>query len=249
MVTSKRAPKSKPAPKADASQLRPGHTELFLPAELEDFFEGDQPQPGDVLLLDGDGITSKLSRLVQGKSAYSHVGLVIGSDLYIDAVGEEGVRVRRLTDLHDPKHQYALQRCKVARNQRVIATQVAVWPSAIAYYERPYRLWSVFMKPGGAEVEDDPVICSKLVAQILEDIGFKLSLPVQRTMPKHLAEACNGGDWKQFALLKYDLFDQPRQVVAERPKATEAWLKVLEPLHEANKAFRKLLKQFRRTPP
>ncbi len=39
MVTSKRPSKSKPAPKADASQVRPGHTELFLPEELEDFFD------------------------------------------------------------------------------------------------------------------------------------------------------------------------------------------------------------------
>jgi hypothetical protein len=212
--------------------------DLFLPAELDRFFEGNQPQAGDVLLLDGDGLTSKLSHLAQGGSEFSHVGLVIGSDLYIDAVGKEGVRVRRITDIADPKQNYALNRCKVARNRQVIATQAPVWTPAIEYYERPYKLWSVFMKPGGADIEGDPVICSKLVATIMKDIGFEMPQPVQRTIPKDLAEMCGGGDWKQFPLRDYDIFANPGSIPNERKHITQFWLQELEPLHRINRAFR-----------
>jgi hypothetical protein len=235
-----------PTKTVSSARLKPGRADIFLPDELDTMFDGAAPQAGDVLLLDGDGPTSVLSRTAQGGSDYSHVGLVIGSDLYIDAVGREGVRIRRIADMRDPKHRYVLKRCKVARNRPVIATQANVWTPAMAYYERPYRLWSVLMKPGGAEVEDDPVICSKLVATIMVDMGFELPRPVQRTMPKHLAAECSGREWRQFPLLAYDLFAAPKRVASERKRYTEFWLEQVQPQHGFNKAYKALKKLLRK---
>ena len=224
-------------PRKDAVTNEVGPSGFLLKEELEELFAGNQPQPGDVLLLNGDAKTSIASRFI-GDGAYSHVGIVVGSDLYIDAVGE-GVRVRRIADI--PTSGYIVDKCHVARNKDLIMSEKNVWDPALEYYDKPYKLWSIFMSSRGAEVETEPVICSKLVAMILKDVGLGLPRVVQRTFPKHVDEFCQNGAWRRFPLLDYDLFSTPNSVTPARAQYTDSWLEMVKPLHNNNRIYRRLM--------
>ena len=219
---------------------------LYLPGELEWLYESYQPQPGDVLLLDSNTLTGAASRVSQPFGKYSHVGMVIGSDLYIDAISKEGVRVRRLAEITEPEHHYSIEKCIVARNRDVVFDLPDVFGTAMEYFERPYKLYSVFMRPGGALEERDPVICSKLVAMILKDIGKGLARPVQKTLPKHFDAISKGSNWRRFSLKSYDLLKTPGCVTAWRQGFTDSWFSLVEPLHGINKSFKALKRRAKR---
>lgn len=79
--------------------MKESYAWLFLPDELDALAGLRQPVPGDVLLLDSRSWSGATSRIARGFGRYSHIGTVIGADLYIDAVSTPGVSVRKVADL------------------------------------------------------------------------------------------------------------------------------------------------------
>lgn len=216
---------------------------LFLPEELDELFEGDMPCPGDILLLDGDGLHSIVSRTAQGGSPFSHVGMVVGADLYIDAVLKDGVRVRRIADIALPESGYVPGRCRVARYEDVVKLVKPVWPAALEYYRNPYKLRAVFQHGGKTDDEQEPMICSKLVSEILEDLEIRVGLkdnPLRQPFPKDINTLCVGSKWRRFPLLDYDLFHDPNAVSPSRADFTADSLAQLEALHSLNLGWRAL---------
>lgn len=222
------------------------YSRLFLPEELENLYLSPQPVAGDVLLLNSESITGTASRLVQGLGNYSHVGIVIGADLYIDAVLKQGVQVRRVADLVDHKHHYSIHDCMVLRNHDLVLRAPGIWSKALDYLERPYRLHGVFTKPDGTFDDRDPVICSKLVAMILDDIGLSIKEPLHSLFPKHFYSNCKGKSWRRFSLSEYDLLSNPSEVSSERVTHTEYWLNLLKPLQSIGRSFRELMRSTRK---
>ena len=216
----------------------------FLENELDELWKSDQPVDGDILFFDGSGATSSASKLAQrfarprAKVKYSHVGIIVEPGLYMDAVSREGVRVRKISDLKTGNSGYVVNRCEVARNKGIILNEKPVWVTAFEYYKLPYKLRSI-LKNGTAD-EDEAVICSKFVAMVLRDIGFKVGSAVQRTFPCDLDVYCGGNDWRRFPLCQYDLFSNPASVPTQREQYTQQWLDRIEPLHNINVSQRKI---------
>jgi hypothetical protein len=204
-------------------------------------YQSAQPLEGDILLLNSKSWTGTASRVAQW-GRYSHVGIVVGADLYIDAISKQGVRVRRVADLLDPKNRYSIDACEVLRSHSLVLRAPGIWSKALEYLERPYRLRGVFTKPDGAYDDRDPVICSKLVAFILGDADVKIMEPVHSILPKDFDLKCTGKDWRRFALSEYDLLSDPGAIASDRRKQTEYWLDLLQPLQSINKSFRALMR-------
>ena len=149
----------------------------------------------------------------------------IAGDLFIDAVSGEGVRVRRIAEIRDSSSGYALDRCVVARNLDVFKSGKAdgmIGP--LTYLGRPYALPSILLPDRSAEDENDPVICSKLVAIIMRAQGFDLGREPRRTLPKHIDKFCNGGSWRRFPLSKYDLVQNSEIIDEQRAAYTASQL-------------------------
>lgn len=216
---------------------------LFDPGELEELYASDQPQPGDVLLLNSPGFKGIASRIFQGFGNFSHVGIVVGSDLYIDAVSREGVRIRPIEDISKPESGYALDECIVARNRDVVMNVDNVWTTALEYLERPYKLRSVFMKRNNEIEEEDAVICSKLVAMILHDLGRGLGFQVQQTLPSHFDKISKLSEWRRFPIMQYDLLRDSTVITDERKMYMDYWLKLVPSLHSINTKFRALQRE------
>ena len=220
-----------------------GPSGFLLASELEELVESSQPQPGDILLLNGSSKRSKLNRIAQGGSRFSHVGMVVGSDLYIDAMPHRGVRISPIADLH--KSKFNLKQSYVARNSNLIKSEKDVWNPALEYYERPYKLHSIFTGRYGYETQSGPVICSGLVASILTDLGLA-NVPVHKQLPKNIDELCQGNGWKRFPLCSYDVIASPETLDRSRRGYTLFWLEAIEPLHKSNKSFRRALQSLSR---
>ncbi|MGH8573243.1 MAG: hypothetical protein ACREX8_11810, partial [Gammaproteobacteria bacterium] len=155
-MSSKPVTPGRPSPSESDS-----HAWLFLPEELEELYSSPQPLEGDILLLNSKSMTGTASWFAQW-GRFSHVGIVIGADLYIDAVSKQGIQVRRVADLVDPKNHYMIDDCLVLRSHTLVLRAPGIWSKALDYLERPYRLRGVFTKPDGTFDDRDPVVCSKL---------------------------------------------------------------------------------------
>lgn len=210
----------------------------YIDGEQKEIFSSNKPLAGDILLLEGIGLRSKASRAF-GRGKFSHVGMGIGADLYIDAVSGDGVRVRRIADINTPSSGYALDRCVVARNWEVFESGKAhgmIGP--LTYYDRAYALFSIWMPDRSTKSENDPVICSKLVALLMRDQDLDLGREPRRTFPKHIDEFCNGDKWERFLLRQYDLIDDPNSISDLRAKFTEQSLETAKNIASLNKIIR-----------
>lgn len=221
---------------------------LFLPEELEELYMSPQPVEGDILLLNSKSITGIASRVAQKLGKYSHVGIVIGADLYIDAVSKQGVQIRRVADLVDPKQHYSIGDCIVLRSHSLVRHAPEIWSKSTDYLDRPYRLHGVFTKPNGAFDDRDPVICSKLVAMILGDVNVRIKEPLHSILPKDFDLKCKGANWRRFSLAEYDILSNPQRVSTERKNNTKYWLDMLEPLQKIGRSFRTLMRSAHKKP-
>ena len=221
---------------------------LFLPEELEELYWSPRPVEGDILLLNSKSITGTLSRLAGKFGRFSHIGIVIGADLYMDAVSRQGVQVRRVADLVDLKQHYSIDDCLVLRSHSLVLRAPGIWSKATDYLDRPYRLHGVFTKPNGAFDDRDPVICSKLVAMILGDVDVSLKEPLHSILPKDFDSKCRGANWRRFPLSEYDILSNPQEVSTERKNDTKYWLNMLEPLQRIGRSFRALRRLAQKKP-
>src|SRR5580704_11849332 len=124
-----------------------------------------------------------------GKNTHTSMlaSMVVGADLYIDAVLKDGVRVRRIADIALSGSGYAPKRCEVARYEDIVKLVKPVWPTALEYYRNPYKLRVVFRHGVRTDDTQEPMICSKLVSEIIVDLEIKTGLkglPLLQPFPK-----------------------------------------------------------------
>ena len=215
---------------------------LFLPDELDALAASRQPVPGDVLLLDSRTISGVAARIVQGFSRHSHIGIVIGADLYIDAVSTPGVSVRKVADLPDRSLKYRLDRCLVLRNSTVVARAPSIWTSALEHLDRPYKLRAVLTDQKGRLDDRDPLICSKLVAEILAELGVALPIKSRQALPRNLDRLLTGPDWTRFAVTEYDVIKSPATVAKARLDQTQESLQLVPRAASFNRAYKKIMR-------
>jgi hypothetical protein len=108
------------------------------------------------------------------------------------------------------------------------------------HYAKPYSLRSIFK----SNINDDSVICSKLIAMILGELGIVLGCAAHQTFPKRISGVCSGSEWRRFPLLEYDLFVDPKSLTSLRKQFTEQTLKLVEPLHHVNIIYKRALRCF-----
>jgi hypothetical protein len=215
---------------------------LFLPDELDALAESRQPVPGDVLLLDSRSVSGAAARIVQGFSRHSHIGIVIGADLYIDAVSSPGVSVRKVADLPDRSLKYRLDRCVVLRNSEVVARAPAIWTSALEHLDRPYKLHGVLTEQKGMLDDRDPLICSKLVATILSEIDVELPISPRKALPRNLDRMLSGPHWTRFAVGDYDVIKSPASVSSARLNQTQESLRLVPHAAGFNRSYRSIMR-------
>ena len=204
-------------------------------------YSSRQPQEGDILLLNSKSLTGIASRAA-GASRYSHVGLVIGADLFIDAVSRKGVSVRRVSSLAS---DYAVDECEVVRSHDLVIRAPGVWSAGLDYLDRPYKLRGVFTKPDGTLDDRDPVVCSKLVAMILQDVDTTIRTPIHSMLPRDFDSGCKGTEWSRFPLSDYDVLANPAGLTKERLDHTRYWLNLVKPLHSINASFKAVMRRSR----
>jgi hypothetical protein len=180
-----------------------------------------------------------------GKNTHTSMlaSMVVGADLYIDAVLKDGVRVRRIADIALSGSGYAPKRCEVARYEDIVKLVKPVWPTALEYYRNPYKLRVVFRHGVRTDDTQEPMICSKLVSEIIVDLEIKTGLkglPLLQPFPKDISKVCSRNKWRRFALLEYDLFSASKGLSFRRAKYTEDTLEQLETLHSLNLGWRAL---------
>lgn len=222
-----------------AHRIKPATStsDLFPPEELDELFHVRCPFPGDILLLNSDRLTGRLSRLFQGGGHFSHVGIVVAHDIYIDAVRKVGVRFRPVQDLLSDDQAYVLEKCVVARSRRLFRKGSQLLSSSVPYMGRRYRLSSLFSR-GFRNHAQKPMICSSLVVHVVNEISRLLRKPPHRALPSHVDRLSRGRGWSRFPLAQYDFIQEPTRLTGIRLKQQELWLSSIPAMHSIDSIWR-----------
>lgn len=166
---------------------------------------------GDVLLLSSRGLESLAIKTYQAVKRrlignYTHVAVVVGPDMIVDAMPKNGVSFTRWRDIEGG---YDLERCRVARNTKLasnVETHQRLHQRAVYYFKQRYTLETLFSPPE-SYADQAGLACSQFVALLLQDLGIKASTrPVLDTLPVDIDQATQiPPDWRQFSLTDYGL--------------------------------------------
>ncbi len=211
--------------------------------ELSELFELRQPLPGDILLLNSDKLTGRLSRVFQGNGRFSHVGIVVAHDIYVDAIRKVGVKFRPVQDLLSPKQAYVLERCEVARSRRLLRKGSKLLAHSVAFSGRKYRLSSLFLRSGVNSAIQRPLICSSLVTHVVHEVSRLLRKPPHRALPSHIDRISRSKGWSRFPLSEYDFVEKPAVLRGDRLKSQELWLRSVPAMHSIDAVWRRDARQ------
>lgn len=208
--------------------------------ELRELFELRQPLPGDILLLNSDKLTGRLSRVFQGNGHFSHVGIVVAHDIYADAVRKVGVEFHPVQNLLSPEQAYVLDKCEVARSRRLLRKGSKLLGGSVPFLGNKYRLLSVFRRMGTNGSTRRAMICSSLVVHVVNEVSKLLRKPAHRALPKHIDRISRGKGWKRFPLSEYDFVNKPAVLTGHRLTSQELWLSSIRPMHSIDDIWRKV---------
>lgn len=168
--------------------------------------------PGDILLLSGDGKTRSLNlgyqSVVRGTSArYTHVALVLTPYRIIHAVPGEGVEIRAWCEVRD---QYDIRESSVARLQSLDeGRRESLILRARYYFGQRYSVLALH-NPSETFKNQQGTVCSQFVAQVFHDSGFICAKDGARNcLPADIdVHTQESADWLRISLCSYQ-FDPP----------------------------------------
>lgn len=149
-------------------------------------FDHDLPQLGDILLLRGKSLFTKPNMTIQSitrlqRSSYSHVAVVTGQNMIMDANPRIGITLRQWDDV---RHTYDVANSLLVRNRTL--DQVAInslIQRANYYYGQKYKLTALI----GSESkfsDNKGMVCSQFIAEIFQDCKLQCSQKMSRkTLP------------------------------------------------------------------
>lgn len=149
-------------------------------------FDHNLPKPGDILLLRGKSLFTKPNMVAQSitrlqKSSYSHVAIVTGQNMIMDATPGNGITLRQWDEVSD---SYDVANSLLVRHRTAdpLATQALV-RRAHYYYGQKYKLIALI----GNEptfTDNKGIVCSQFVAQVYQDCNLRCSeKPCRKTLP------------------------------------------------------------------
>lgn len=176
--------------------------------------------PGDILLLRSKQLGFKgtgnlaAQSLLRGRVAnYTHVAVVIGDDLIMDATPGPGVNLRRWSEVEST---YDIKASRIARHSALASdlTQAGqVLFKTQYYYQQPYVLRSlvggIF---GNTQVQDQAgLVCSQFIAIAFSDMGlFAADANALATLPDDIDAYTQTAPWRQFPLEENWLVNKDR---------------------------------------
>ncbi|TDK55439.1 hypothetical protein [Pseudomonas moraviensis] len=149
-------------------------------------FDYDLPQLGDILLLRGKSLFTKPNMTIQSitrlqRSSYSHVAVVTGQNMIMDANPRIGITLRQWDDV---RHTYDVANSLLVRNRTL--DQVAInslIQRAKYYYGQKYKLTALIGNESTFS-DNEGMVCSQFIAQIYLDCNLQCSEKLSRkTLP------------------------------------------------------------------
>lgn len=140
-------------------------------------FDHDLPRLGDILLLRGKSLLTKPNMAIQSITrlqiaSYSHVAMVTGQNMIIDANPGIGITLRQWDEV---SHSYDIANSLLVRHR--YADDAATWnllEQAQYYYGQKYKIIALISNE--AEFSDNEgIVCSQFIAQIFQDCALPCS--------------------------------------------------------------------------
>jgi cell wall-associated NlpC family hydrolase len=149
-------------------------------------FDHNLPQPGDILLLRGKSLFTKPNMVIQSItrlqiSSYSHVAIVTGQNMIMDAMPGIGITMRQWDEV---SHSYDVANSLLVRHRTAdpLVTQDLV-RQANYYYGQRYNLIA-FIGNEPKFSDNKGIVCSQFVAQVFQDCNLSCSeKPCRKTLP------------------------------------------------------------------
>ncbi|MFJ4154962.1 hypothetical protein ACIPZF_09130 [Pseudomonas sp. NPDC089752] len=149
-------------------------------------FDHDLPLPGDILLLRGKSLFTKPNITFQAisrmqRSSYSHVAMVTGQNMIMDANPGIGITLRQWDEV---RHSYDVGKSVLVRHKTANRDAIQnVIQRAHYYFGQKYKL-TALMSNEVKFSDNKGIVCSQFIAQIFQDCQLTCSKKLPRkTLP------------------------------------------------------------------
>lgn len=148
------------------------------------------PVKGDIVLSRGQSIVSDLICWYTN-SEWSHAGILISHDEFIDAMAFKGVRIGYLSQL-DNYEIYRVSSLTAADRNKIVKLCYEKLGMPYDFIQAALLFWRILID-ALYEYKDDPYpekyICSEFVAEIFATVGITFGKYVDNVLPKHIAQS------------------------------------------------------------
>jgi len=152
---------------------------------------------GDILLLNGIGITSKLNRGSQfalrlSRSKYTHVALCLGNNVIMHAMPDNGVHPIEANELLNNygNKWIAIRNKKVAWEAKNDLPNV--YKKALFHIGKPYKLLSLLKNRKIKKA----AVCSNYISMFLDSLNVNVNRKPFNVMPSDFQKLLNTKDWE-----------------------------------------------------